>query len=225
MSIKCLVVDDEHASQNVLKHFIQKIQSIELIGVCSDAKEAFEQLQINPDINLLFLDINMPNQSGLDFYKSIQHPPKVIFTTAYPQYAVEGFEVSAIDYLLKPISYDRFLVAIKKAIKTLNLKTTSNSYIIINENKSLHKVLIEDIEFVEAYGDYVQVYTTDKKITTLSTFKSFLKNLPPSFIRTHKSFCVNTNKIKQISGNQILLDKHKIPIGQTYRAKVLMHLE
>jgi DNA-binding LytR/AlgR family response regulator len=225
MHIKCLVVDDEQASQKVLEHFIQKIEFIELIKVCSDTKEAFEYLQINPDINLLFLDINMPNQTGLDFYKSLQNPPKVIFTTAYSQYAVEGFEVNAIDYLLKPISYERFLVATNKAIKALNIKKEANTYIIINENKTLHKVLFSDIQFVEALGDYVKVYTLDKTITTLSTFKSFLDNLPSSFIKTHKSFCVNTNKISQISGNLIVLEDHKIPIGQTYKAEVLNQLK
>jgi len=221
MTIKCLIIDDELASQNVLKHFVQKVECLELMNVCSNAKDAFEILQIHPEINLLFLDINMPNQTGLEFYKNLQNPPKVIFTTAYPQYAVEGFEVNAIDYLLKPIAYDRFLKAINKTVKTLQIKKESTAHIIIKENKTLHKVRFDDIQFVEAFGDYVKVYTNNKTITTLSTFKVFLKNLPSHFIRTHKSFCVNTQKIEQISGNLIIIEQHKIPIGPSFKSKVL----
>jgi len=221
MTIKCLIIDDELASQNVLKHFVQKVECLELINVCSNAKNAFEILQIHPEINLLFLDINMPNQTGLEFYKNLQHPPEVIFTTAYPQYALEGFEVNAIDYLLKPIAYDRFLIAINKTFKMLQIQKKSKTYIIIKENKTLHKVRFDDIQFVEAFGDYVKVYTNSKAITTLSTFKEFLKNLPSHFIRTHKSFCINTQKIEQISGNLIIIKQHMIPIGPSFKSKVL----
>jgi len=221
MTIKCLIIDDELASQNVLKHFVQKVECLELINVCSNAKNAFEILQIHPEINLLFLDINMPNQTGLEFYKNLQHPPEVIFTTAYPQYALEGFEVNAIDYLLKPIAYDRFLIAINKTFKMLQIQKKSKTYIIIKENKTLHKVRFDDIQFVEAFGDYVKVYTNNKAITTLSTFKEFLKNLPSHFIRTHKSFCINTQKIEQISGNLIIIKQHMIPIGPSFKSKVL----
>lgn len=221
MTIKCLIIDDELASQNVLKHFVQKVECLELINVCSNAKNAFEILQIHPEINLLFLDINMPNQTGLEFYKNLQNPPEVIFTTAYPQYALEGFEVNAIDYLLKPIAYDRFLIAINKTFKMLQIQKKSKTYIIIKENKTLHKVRFDDIQFVEAFGDYVKVYTNNKAITTLSTFKEFLKNLPSHFIRTHKSFCINTQKIEQISGNLIIIKQHMIPIGPSFKSKVL----
>lgn len=222
--INCIIIDDELASQNVLRHFIQKVECLKLIKVCSNAKEAFETLQINPDIELLFLDINMPNQSGLEFYKGLQNPPKVIFTTAYPQYAVDGFEVSAIDYLLKPISYERFLVSINKVIKALNFKSEPNKHVIINENKTLHQVLFSDILFVEAFGDYVKVYTFSKSILTLSTFRGFIKNLPAYFLKTHKSFCVNTHEIIQITGNTIYVQNYKVPIGPTYKTKVLKHL-
>lgn len=224
MTIKCLIIDDEPASQNVLKHFVHKIECLELVKVCSSAKEAFETLQIHPEINLLFLDINMPNQTGLEFYKHLQNPPKVIFTTAYPQYAVDGFEVNAIDYLLKPIAYERFLKAINKAVKVLHIKKESTTHTIIKENKTLHKVRFDDIQFVEAFGDYVKVYTNNKTITTLSTFKVFLKNLPTHFIRTHKSFCVNVNKIEKIAGNVIVIENHKIPIGPSFKSNVLDQL-
>jgi DNA-binding LytR/AlgR family response regulator len=219
-----MIIDDEMASQKVLKHFINKIEFLDLISTCSNTSEAFECLQINPDITLLFLDINMPNETGLEFYKSLQNPPKVIFTTAYPQFAVEGFEVNALDYLLKPIAYKRFLQAINKALKALNVTNDSKSNIIIKENKTFHKVMLTDILLIEAFGDYVKVYTKNQTILTLSTFKAFIKNLPGYFIRIHKSFCINVNKMVKISGNIVVIENHKIPIGQTYKSKVIKDL-
>lgn len=166
----------------------------------------------------------MPKQSGLDFYKSLQHPPKVIFTTAYPQYAVDGFEVNAVDYLLKPIAYERFLVAINKLLNSNKTEPKGDDFLILKENKALHKVLLADILFVEAYGDYVKVHLKDKYITTHSTFSAFIDQLPRHFMRTHKSFSVNLNKLDQLSGNQITVDSHTVPIGQTYKAQVLKAL-
>ena len=224
MSINCIIVDDEISSQNVMKHFIAKTEVLELMETCSSGEEAFKYLQLNAGIDLIFLDINMPNQSGLEFYKSLKHPPKVIFTTAYPQYAVEGFEVEAIDYLLKPISYQRFLTAISKAIKLFSEQQEPVDFIVLKENKSLHKIFYNDILYIEAFGDYVKVHTTHKTILTHSTFKRLKEKLPAYFIRVHKSFCVNTNRLEQVTGNMVILDNHKIPIGQTYKEKVLKKL-
>ena len=222
--INCIIVDDEMSSQTVLKHFIADTAILDLKQTCSNTIEAFKYLQLNGDIDLIFLDINMPQQSGLEFYKKLQHPPKVIFTTAYPQYAVEGFEVNAIDYLLKPIAYDRFLIAIKKVIDTNTTSEDNDDFVILKENKTLHKVLFDDIQFVEAYGDYVKVHLKDKTVITHSTFSKFIAQLPHYFIRTHKSFSVNLNKMHQVSGNQIFIDTHIVPIGQTYKATVLKAL-
>lgn len=219
-AISCLIVDDELSSQKVLQHFIAQTEVLELKQTCSNTQEAYKFLQLKNGVDLLFLDINMPQQSGLDFYKSLKHAPLVIFTTAYPQYAVEGFEVSATDYLLKPISYERFLSAIGKVINGRSGNATGN-FIILKENKTLHKVAVDDISFIEAFGDYVKVQLPDKTITTHSTFSNFISQLPSNFIRTHKSFSINLNKMTQLSGNQITLDSYKIPIGQTYKAKVL----
>ena len=224
MAINCIIVDDELSSQKVLKHFISKTEVLQLRATCSNAAEAFEFLQLNTTIDLIFLDINMPNQSGLDFYKNLKHPPKVIFTTAYPQYAVEGFEVEALDYLLKPISYQRFLTAIGKAIKLFSEGTEISDFIILKENKALHKVFFDDILYVEAFGDYVKVHTTNKTIVTHSTFKNLKEKLPDHFMQIHKSFCVNTNKLEQIKGNTVIIDTHTIPIGQTYKEKVMKKL-
>ncbi len=222
--ISCLIIDDEPSSQTVLQHLIAKTPVLDLKATCSNTEEAFRYLQLNGKIDLLFLDINMPKQSGLDFYKSLQNPPQVIFTTAYPQYAVDGFEVNAVDYLLKPIAYERFLTAINKVLNKIENTSNETDFIVLKENKALHKVQFEDIQFVEAYGDYVKVHTKEKTITTHSTFSKFIENLPKYFLRTHKSFSINLNKLNHLSGNQISIDDHKIPIGQTYKQTVLKAL-
>ncbi|WP_111684174.1 LytR/AlgR family response regulator transcription factor [Winogradskyella tangerina] len=223
-SISCLIIDDEPSSQHVLQHFIAKTPVLDLKLICSNTEEAFKYLQLNGKIDLLFLDINMPKQSGLDFYKSLQNPPQVIFTTAYPQYAVDGFEVNAVDYLLKPIAYERFLTAINKVLNKNENSLNDTDFIVLKENKALHKVRFEDIQYVEAYGDYVKVHTQQKTITTHSTFSKFIESLPNYFLRTHKSFSINLNRLNHLSGNQISIDDHKIPIGQTYKQTVLKAL-
>ena len=223
-TISCIIVDDEPSSQRVLQHFVSQTPILDLKATCSNTSEAFKFMQLNDKIDLLFLDINMPNQSGLDFYKSLQNPPQVIFTTAYPQYAVDGFEVNALDYLLKPIAYERFLTAINKMINSQEPNPRVEEFIILKENKALHKIRYADIQFVEAYGDYVKVHSEQKLITTHSTFSKFIENLPNYFLRTHKSFSVNLNKLNHLSGNQIKIDDHSIPIGQTYKQSVLKAL-
>ena len=222
--INCIIVDDEHSSQRVLQYFIKETDSIQLKQTCNSALEAFKYLELHKDIDLIFLDINMPKQSGLDFYRSLINPPAVIFTTAYPQYAVEGFEVNATDYLLKPIAYERFLTATHKVISSNNNEKSEPEFIILKENKVLHKVYFKDILFAEAFGDYVKVQLTNKVITTHSTFSGFLEQLPKQFVRTHKSYSINLNKLHQLSGNQITVDSYKIPIGQTYKTEVLKAL-
>ncbi|RZN79418.1 MAG: response regulator transcription factor [Winogradskyella sp.] len=222
-TISCIIVDDELSSQKVLQHFITETEVLELKQICNNAAEAFKYLQLNTAIDLLFLDINMPKQTGLDFYKSLQRPPAVIFTTAYPQYAVEGFEVNATDYLLKPFPYERFLTAINKVLNE-KLLQPKQDFIILKENKALHKVFFSDITIIEAFGDYVKVHMEDKTIVTHSTFSGFIAQLPAYFIRVHKSFSINLNKMNHLSGNQITVDSHNVPIGQTYKVQVLKAL-
>ncbi len=222
--INCLIVDDELSSQRVLQHFIAETEVLELKATCNNAAEAFKYLQLHANIDLLFLDINMPQQSGLDFYKTLKNPPQVIFTTAYSQYAVEGFEVNAIDYLLKPIAYERFLTAINKVLNNETSIQNDDNFIVLKENKALHKVFYKDIQYVEAFGDYVKVHIQDKTITTHSTFSKLIENLPNNFLRTHKSFSINLNRMNHLSGNQITIDTHVIPIGQTYKQSVLKAL-
>jgi DNA-binding LytR/AlgR family response regulator len=227
MKIRCLIIDDEPSSQLVLKKFIADVEFLELIAVCNNAVEAIQELKKNT-IDLLLLDINMPKISGISFYKSLQNPPEVIFTTAYSQYAIEGFEVNAIDYLLKPFSFDRFFTAVNKVLekKFVNGNNShEDHFILIKSNKILHKISSDNILFIEAFGDYVKVHLDDKFIMTNATFTSVFESLPKHiFIRTHKSFAINLNKLNSICGNQILISNHKIPIGQKYKAAFLKSL-
>ncbi len=222
--IKCLIIDDELSSQRVLQHFIKETEILHLKATCNNTAEAFKYLQLNEGVDLLFLDINMPKQSGLDFYKTLKNAPQVIFTTAYPQYAVDGFEVNATDYLLKPIAYERFLIAVNKVLNSINVPQNKEEFIVLKENKALHKVFFNDIQYIEAFGDYVKVHTRSKTITTHSTFSKLMASLPNYFLRTHKSFSVNLNKMNHLSGNQITIDNHVIPIGQTFKQTVLKAL-
>jgi len=228
MKINCLIIDDEPSSQTVLKKFIENVDFLELVNVCGNAFEALQILKQNQNIDLLFLDINMPKVSGLTFYKSLQNPPDVIFTTAYPQYALEGFEVNAVDYLLKPFSFERFFSAVNKVIEkkfTSDKTLEDDHYLLIKSNKTLYKVFSKKILFIEALGDYVKVHLEDKFILTNATFTSVLESLPKQmFIRTHKSFAINFKKMTSISGNQININDFKIPIGQKYKDEFLNYV-
>ena len=223
--INCLIVDDELSSQKVLEHFVRDTEVLSHKATCNNTSDAFKYLQLHNNIDLLLLDINMPKQSGLDFYAKLKHPPKVIFTTAYPQYAVEGFEVNAVDYLLKPISYERFLTAINKVLQFNDKQPSPEAFIMLKENKALHKVYFKDILFLEAYGDYVKVVQEDKTIVTHSTFKNLIESLPSEFLRIHKSFSINLAHLSLLSGNQITINDYTLPIGQTYKQKVLNALK
>lgn len=228
MKIKCLVIDDEPSSQQILKKFISDVDFLELVVVCNDANAALRELKMHSDIDLLFLDINMPKITGLTFYKSLQNPPDVIFTTAYPQYAVDGFEVNAIDYLLKPFSFERFLSAANKVLekKSIINNVQEDNFLLIKSNKVIHRVSPDEIEYIEAYGDYVKVYVQNNCIVTNSTFTKMLNQLSQKlFRRTHKSFAVNLNKVKSISANEVITIKNKVPIGQKYREDFLSYFK
>ena len=228
MKINCLIIDDEPSSQTVLKKFVGDVDFLELVGVCNNAIDALNVIRQHQHVDLLFLDINMPKISGLTFYKSLQNPPEVIFTTAYPQYAVEGFEVNATDYLLKPFSFERFFTAVNKVMgKRFSNQHQLNDdhFILVKSNKILHKIYSKSILFVEAYGDYVKVHLDEQCLLTNATFTSILESLPSQvFIRTHKSFAINFKKMNSISGNQVIIKNHKIPIGQKYRTEFLNYV-
>ncbi len=226
--INCLIIDDEPASQSVVKTFIDKIDFLQVVKTCGNALEAVSFLQKNTQIDLLFLDINMPAISGLSFYKSLTKKPLVIFTTAYPQYALDGFEVNAVDYLLKPFSFDRFLAAVHKVVDKLASKNDpqKEESILIKADKKLHKINLKSIYYIEAYGDYVKVYLENTVLITYSTFASFLTLLSDViFLQIHKSYAINLRKISFVEGNQVVLHKYKLPIGLTFKKVFLEQLK
>ncbi|MFY0628857.1 MAG: response regulator transcription factor [Flavobacteriaceae bacterium] len=222
MTIRCLLIDDEPTSQSVLKNFVSMVDYLEVVAVCSNAVEGMTVLK-KEAIDLIFLDVNMPKISGLSFYKSLQNPPLVIFTTAYSEHAIEAFNVSAVDYLLKPFSFDRFLTATNKALDSLTISesSTKSPSILVKADKKLHKIATSTISHIEACGDYVKIYTDDRFIMTNNTFKNILNSLPDNFIQVHKSFAINLQKAGAVEGNQILIGSYKVPVGLTYKSSFL----
>ena len=231
MSIRCMIIEDEPLAQNVLKKYIGEVSSLDLVAVCSNALEAQEAIQ-SKNIHLLFLDINLPKLSGINFLKTLPAPPLVIFTTAYPEFAVEGFELDAIDYLVKPFSFERFLKAVNKALHKINRKAASSDdkpaddFIFLKADKKVYKIDLEDILYAEATGDYVKVITLEGQYTANITLKKLLEELPANlFIRVHKSYLISANKIKFFEGNYIKVGQTDIPIGAAYREEIFARLK
>jgi DNA-binding LytR/AlgR family response regulator len=232
-----IIVDDEPLAQDVLETYIEKIPEFNLVRKCSNAFDANDVLQTE-SIDLMFLDIQMPQLTGTDFLKSLSKPPIVIFTTAYPNYAVEGFELNALDYLLKPISMDRFLKAANKAIQQHNLASNEGSgsgsnaeddheaFFFVKADKKLIKVNYDEILYIEGLKDYVIIRMDNDRVITLQTMKSLESKMPaPQFKRIHRSYIVNTNRIKAIVGNMVeIIEKNQpkhLPIGKNYREELL----
>lgn len=222
IKIRCLIIDDEPVAQRVLERFVADVNFLELKGVCKDALEAYELLQTTP-VDLLFLDINMPKLSGMAFYKSLTKPPAVIFTTAYPDYAVEGFDVNAVDYLVKPIAFDRFLAAAHK-LRSQFCLAPSEAALWVKADKVTHKLHFEDIHYLEAFGDYVKIHCNENVLLTNDTLKNLQDQLPSAtFVQLHKSFIVNVNKVTSVSGGQAFCQTNAIPVGRKYRDEFLKH--
>lgn len=226
--LQCIIADDEPIARQILENYIDALPNLEVVASC---KSAFEVLEILEEkaIDILFLDINMPKLSGLSLLKTIQQKPNVIITTAYPEYAIEGFELAVTDYLLKPFSLERFLKAVLKVQQAPNVQTKEISIkkeeavtsIFVKSDKKIIKLNFNEISHIEAYGNYIKIYT-DKMILTPQTLSDFFNKLPDSFIRIHKSFIINFNQLKLIDGNQIVLQNDsKLPIGKSYRKDVL----
>jgi DNA-binding LytR/AlgR family response regulator len=233
MTIRCVIIDDEPLARKGLKEYIQDADFLQLVGEFDNPLKAADTL-MRENIDLLFLDIQMPKMTGMEFMKTLSHPPMVIFTTAYPQYAVEGFELNAIDYLLKPFSFERFW---KAALKARSMKenegktpapaaaTAEPDYFFIKSDSKLVKIFYDEILFIEALQNYVAVHTVSKKHITYLTFRSIEEHLPASrFIRTHKSYIVSAAKVESIEGNDIKIGQHHIPISRTERDAVLQQL-
>lgn len=223
--MNCIAVDDEPLALDILENYISKHPDLTLIAKCSNADEAKEVLD-NRQVDLMFLDIHMPGLSGLAFVRSLETKPLFIFTTAYPDYALEGFELDAIDYLLKPFAVDRFNRAVDKAKEYFSLKSSTDvaetdmedEHIFVKANQKLHKLSYKDIYYVEAFADYVKIFLEDSKIVTLQTMKKMEDKLPAEiFSRVHRSFIVNRNHVKAFSSTKLEINGISIPVGKNYK--------
>jgi DNA-binding LytR/AlgR family response regulator len=227
--IKCIIIDDEPLARKGLKEYIAEVDFLTLIGEFDNPIRAAELIG-RGEVELLFLDIQMPKITGLEFFKTLQHPPPVIFTTAYPQYALDGFEVNALDYLVKPISLDRFLKAAMKAkefyeVRENNLSEKASDHFFIKTDGKLVRVHFDEVLFAEALQNYVTIHTREKKYITYLTFKSVEDYLPAErFIKVHKSFIVSAPKVDSIEGNEIRIGQHHIPISRNLKDEVMEKL-
>src|SRR6476620_3944051 len=222
ITIRCVITDDEPVARKGLQGYIEKINFLDLVAVCEDAIQLNTVLK-QEQVDLLFLDIEMPYITGIEFLKNLSHSPKVIFTTAYERYAIQGYELDVLDYLLKPISADRFLKAVNKAYDYFQAKQNNEqSYFFVKTDNKLEKIQFGEILFVEAMENYVAIYTDDKKIITHSTLKAVQDKLPDNqFIHPHKSYVVNINRINAIEGNILHVSKYEVPVSKYQKEEVL----
>jgi DNA-binding LytR/AlgR family response regulator len=224
MMATCLIVDDEPLSRDVLRKYIHEVKDLQLIGECGDASEATQQLN-KIRVDVIFLDINMPGLSGISFARSLTTSPLIIFTTAYPEYAVEGFELDATDYLVKPYSFERFLKSVNRAFEQLQEMSdsaTSQGKILVKADKKLYALQYSELLFIEGLGDYIQIHTDKKTLVVHDTIKNFLASLPEhEFMRIHKSYVINLKRIEYIEENQVRIGEHSLPVSPLLREELL----
>lgn len=233
-NIRCLIIDDEPPAREIIRRYVQEIPTLQLMGECANAIQALTALQQHP-VDLLFLDIRMPQLNGTDFIKTLKNPPKVIFTTAFSEYALEGYELDVVDYLMKPIRFDRFLKAVNKAyplatqaaslkpvIATIAEEKKNESFVYFRADRKMVKVMLDDILYIESMKDYIKVNTVQGVIITKQSISSVEAMLPEKlFVRTHRSFIVSINKIKSFTNEIVEVDKTDIPIGKLFRNGVM----
>ncbi len=231
MTYKCLIVDDEELARRLLTNHLSQLEDFELVAACESAISANKLLKEH-SIDLLFLDIEMPVLTGVDFFKNLVNKPKVIFTTAYREYAIEGFELDAVDYLLKPITFARFFKAIEKfknqqpnLIPEKKEASRKDNFIFIREDRKQVKVLFDDILYVESLKDYIKVHTVHKRHVIKHSISGFNELLDARFLRTHRSYVVNMDKITAYTSHDIEIDTIEIPIGESYRKHVKSHFK
>jgi DNA-binding LytR/AlgR family response regulator len=231
---RCLIIDDEPLAIKLIRTHLLKLDSFEIAGECRNALKAIEFLK-KEKIDLMFLDINMPEITGLDFLKSIPDPPYVIITTAFREYAIEGYDLDVVDFLLKPISFERFLKAINRYCNRMRSASSKNiinsseshekKYIHIQDGKNIFKLQYDNLNYLEGYGEYVKVITTNKTYLVRDSMSEFENKLSPEcFIRIHKSYIVNIQKITGFSTIHVLLNNIELPIGRIYREKTMQIL-
>ena len=212
---KCIIIDDEELARGLIANYVGRLDFLTIVGSFESPIQAINTLK-SENIDLVFLDIQMPEIKGTDFAKMLDSHTRVIFTTAYSEYALEGFELNALDYLLKPITFTRFLAAVNK-IKSEAPKTNTNEFITVKSGYDLHKLKLEDIVFIESDSEYVNFITSDKKVMSHNSLKSLENELPSTtFIRVHRSFIVNKNKVSSLKGKFLIVGNIKIPISAKY---------
>lgn len=233
--LNCIVVDDEPVAREVLENHLEKISTIRVLASCKNAMEAFEVIN-SQAVDLVFLDINMPEVSGLSFARSMSKDVKVIFTTAYRDYAVDGFDLKAVDYLLKPISFERLLQGVQKYYEESkgklveereNIDMEKDESIFVRADRKMVKINFQDIIYIESLSDYIKIHMENlKTLVTRETLSNIEARLPKEdFIRTHRSFVVSKNKIESFTSDTIGIGRHEIPISRSYREEVLARLE
>ena len=221
--MNCIIVEDEPAAQSVLVTYVSHCNDLRCIGNFGDAFSALDFLNVNK-VDLIFLDVNLPEMSGVSMVRSMVHPPLVIFTTAYPQYAVDGFDLEAVDFLLKPFSFERFHKAVEKARNKFNtpVQPVLPSKMSLKSGKKIYQVSPDDIHFIEACGDYVTIFCSGKKLVVHGTMKYWEEKLKGnSFLKVHRTTIVNLSKIDHLDGNQIQVGEHKLPVSELFKEALL----
>ncbi|WP_333819749.1 LytR/AlgR family response regulator transcription factor [Ohtaekwangia sp.] len=232
--LRCLLVDDEPPALDILQTYIEATPMLEIAGACHHAMAAFEFIQQN-HVDLIFLDINMPKLTGIDFLRALPSPPKVIFTTAHRDYAVDGFDLGAVDYLLKPYSLDRFLRAVHRAINPEqkhqavanreSLATENERFLYVRADRKMVKIMVEEIRYIESLKDYVRIFLPEKQVITKQTITALEEMLPEhDFMRIHRSFIVALNKIDSYNLNSVFIGKTELPIGPLYKHELAKKL-
>jgi len=223
MKLNCIIVDDEPLSQDVLEDFIKACPDLKLIALCNDALEAGEVVK-KERVDLLFLDVNMPKLSGIGFIKSLKEPPLFILVTAYPEYAIEGFEIDAVDYLLKPVSFERFRAAVNRTVERYSARDELDltEHIMVRANKKNYRINFNEILYLEAQGDYVRFVTNNKSLMVHGTLKEFISEIPENkFVRIHKSYVISLSKVEYTEGNQVKVGESKLPVSLSYKDEFL----
>jgi DNA-binding LytR/AlgR family response regulator len=231
MNLRCLLIDDEPPALKVLTSHISNISGLEIVAQCKNALEALDVLQ-QKTVDVIFLDIKMPKILGTNFLKNLSHPPKVIFVTAYREYAVEGYDLDAVDYLVKPVSFERFVKAITKVKRMMgqetlttgiDYKSNPDAFIYLKVDKNMQKVLINEIVYIESWKDYVKVFLTNNKHLLVKQSISAMENLlsEHKFLRVHRSYMISMNKISGYNGLSVQLNSTEIPIGRLYKQAVM----
>jgi len=224
MKLQCIIIDDEPSGRKVIEEYISETAFLELVGRAENPVKAFALLEKN-SVDLIFLDIQMPKINGIDFLKSLRNPPMIILTTAFSEYALQGFELEVIDYLLKPISLERFLKACNKAKEYFEIRNKNSgekNYFFVKCNNIFEKILYDDLLYAEAANNYVILHTSNKRLITYLTFKGIEDALPSEkFIKVHKSFVISLSKIESLDGEEVKIGKHMIPISRSMKDEVM----